>query len=199
MKLTPQLLKRLVRETVRENKMILTESIGQNYDALMNSLEFEDGEVSTFGIMSGQNPMKVASLTPEENEQKAVDLSAELDSRYGPDGHVPIGGMYGNPEKSNVIANPTQREMEELCEKFKQESYVWGDVSDEPPYRLMVVNYDSNGRAMGSSLYGGSMPTDVILKDDVMQGATDNYSELDGKKFGFPFFGMPEEDTDEEV
>ena len=61
----------------------------------------------------------------------------------------------------------------------------------------MKVEYDENGKALGSFLYPNSTEVDIILKDDIMSGADDNYSELEGKKFGFPFFGMPESSDDE--
>tara|TARA_Y100001973_G_C5202382_1_gene338846 strand:- start:2479 stop:3075 length:597 start_codon:yes stop_codon:yes gene_type:complete len=197
MKLTPKLLKRLIRETIRENSMLLSESIGKDYQSLMDSLEFKNNSLRTFGIMSGQNPMAQDTLSAEENEQKVAELNAALDSLFGPEGHVPIGGKYGNPEKSNVIEDPSQEDMEKLCEQFQQESYVWGNVAEEPPYKLMKVEYDENGKALGSFLYPDSTGVDIILKDDIMSGADDNYSELEGKKFGFPFFGMPESSDDE--
>ena len=194
MKLTPKLLKRLIKETIRENSMLLNEALGRDYYSLMESLEFS-GDTSAFGIMSAQNPMATANLSEEENERRAQELVMDLDGEQWD--YVPIGGKYGGvDEKSNVINNPSHEDMVRLCGKYQQESYVWGSVEDEPRYRLMEIVYDEEGNAIGSKLYTkwGAKPTDLLIKEDDdpnLKNAEDNYSELDGKKFVFPFFGMP--------
>ncbi len=193
MKLTSKLLKKLIRETIRENSMLLTEGLGSDYDSLMSSMEFQGGDTQTFGIMSAQNPMAQDTLTPQENARRTAELLEELSSE-GRD-FVAIDGKYGVDEKSVVINNPTHEDMWKHCGKYQQQSYVWGSDSDSPRYRLMEVEYDEAGEAVGSKLYTeyGAKPADEIVKDDNpnLQNATDNYSELDGRKFVFPFFGMP--------
>ena len=200
MKLTSEVLKKLIRETIRENSMILSEGLGREYDSLMESMDFVAGDTQTFGIMSAQNPMAQDSLSPEENARRNSELLEDLSSE-GKD-FVPIDGKYGVDEKSVVINNPSHEDMWKYCGKYQQQSYVWGSDSDSPRYRLMEVVYDQNGESVGSRLYTnfGCKPVDVIVKDDNpgLKSASDNYSELGGRKFVFPFFGMPKSSDEEE-
>jgi len=193
MKLTSELLKRLIKETIRENSMILTEGLGRDYESLMSSMDFQSGGTSTFGIMSAQNPMAQDTLSPQENARRTSELLSDL-SAEGMD-FVAIDGKYGIDEKSVVINNPTHEDMWKLCGKYKQQSYVWGSASDSPRYRLMEVIYNEEGESVGSKLYTdyGAKPADEIIKDDNpnLKDASDNYSELNGRRFVFPFFGAP--------
>jgi len=188
MKLTPRLLKRLIKETIRENRMILSEALGRDYDSLMSNLEGQSPETNSIGILSGQYPMAQAGLAPEEEDARAMQLNQRL-SEMGFE-NVPIDGKYGNEEKSNVVHNPSQEEMERLCEEFQQESYVHGEKQSEGTmvYELRKVIYNNEGEAIGSDMYPETQRVTTIIKDEELAGASDNYSAIGGKKFAFPFF-----------
>ena len=206
MKLTPNLLKKLIKETIRENSMLLTEAIGRNYEDLMENLKFKDGSgTQSFAIISGQYPMGLQDVPTEEparserltqEEGLAAQMQARLDE-LGLD-HVQIKGRYGNPELSHVINNPDEAAIKRLCEEFQQDAYVLGENSAEPKYKMMKMEYEStpgeDGRYVAtgnSNLYPNSVATNEIVELD--ENTSDYYSAIEDqngvlRKFTFPFF-----------
>ncbi len=185
MKLTSKLLKKLIIETIKENKMVLTEALGRDYDSLMDNMEGRNPETESVGIMSAQYPMAQSGLPQEEEDARAEKLNRVLSER-GMD-NLPIDGKYGNDEKSNVIHNPSMEQMEELCRQFEQESYVYGKKMEDGSmeYELRKLNYESDG----SGRYPGTVATTTVLKHEELKDEDDNYSAINGMRFGFPFFG----------
>ena len=184
MKLNKTILKRLIKETMVENSMILTEALSNSYSGLMSNLDGSDPSITSVGIMSGQYPMAQSNLTPQEEAERAVQLNMKLDE-LGMN-YVKIDGNYANtPEKSVVIENPTMQQMEMLCAEFEQESYVWGArEGDVLSYELRKVDHTAGT----SSMYPGSKKTTVVMKHKDLKNASTNYSELNGMRFGFELF-----------
>ena len=206
MKLTPSLLKKLIKETIRENSMLLAEAVGRNYEDLMKNLKFEEGSgTQSFAIISGQYPMGLQDVPEEEparSERLAQEkgLAAKMQARLDELGldHVQIKGRYGNPELSHVINNPDEQMIKDLCEEFQQDAYVLGEKSASPMYKMMKMEYEPNrsedGRfiATGNSiLYPNSQATDQIV--ELADNTSDYYSAIEDsngvlRKFTFPFF-----------
>ncbi len=184
MKLNRTTLKKLIREVRRKESMILAESLSATYDGLMKQLDGEDVGVNTIGVMSGQYPMAKSNLSPEEEDERAMQLNARL-AELGMNS-VKIDGNYENiPEKSNVIKNPSMEDMERLCVEFEQQSFVWGQRDGGVlVYELRVVNHESGG----SSMYPGSKKTSKVMRHEELEGAATNYSELNGLRFAFELF-----------
>jgi hypothetical protein len=117
MKLNEAVLKRLIRETIRENSMILSESLGGSYTELLEKLQGRDSSISSIGIMSGQYPMAQDTSSAEVEEQRAQELNQKL-NQLGME-YVKILGNYEDiPEKSVVIKNPSMQDMEALSLDF---------------------------------------------------------------------------------
>ncbi len=206
MKLTPNLLKKLIKETIRENSMLLTEAAGRNYEDLMKNLKFEDGSgTQSFAIISGQYPMGLQDVPKDEPARserlgQEQELAAKMNARLNDLqlDHVQIQGKYGNPELSHVIINPDEQRIKDLCEEFQQDAYVLGQVSAEPKYRMMKMEYEStpgeDGRYVAtgnSNLYPNSVATNEIVELD--ENTSDYYSAIEDqngvlRKFTFPFF-----------
>jgi len=206
MKLTPNLLKKLIKETIRENSMLLTEAVGRNYEDLMKNLKFEDGSgTQSFAIISGQYPMGLQDVPKDEPARSerlaqedglAAKMQAKLDELNLD--HVQIKGRYGNPELSHVINNPDEKMIKDLCEEFQQDAYVLGENSASPKYRMMKMEYEPNrsedGRFIAtgnSNLYPNSVATDEIV--ELADSTSDYYSAIEDsngtlRKFTFPFF-----------
>ena len=71
MKLTTQRLRSLIKQVIKENKMILTEEIVKmNYNAIIDILR-GNTDIKTVGIMSGQNPM-AQSMKGKKEQEKIV-------------------------------------------------------------------------------------------------------------------------------
>lgn len=190
MKLTRSRLKKLIIESIRENSMILSEMTEESgvYEDLMRKLEGHDGSVDTIGIMSGQNPMAKDDITPEEQQQRAQNLLADLQAMGM--SHLAIDGNYGNlPEKSVVIFNPSMGEMEEINRKYEQEAFVYGKktqgIDDQIViYEMRKIDYQGSGSFMAP----GSKRATRVMKHQELASAPTNYSEIDGKRFGFELY-----------
>lgn len=190
MKLTRNRLKKLILEVMHGESMILTEAEEESgvYEDLIRKLEGHDGSVNTIGIMSGQNPMAKDDISPEEQEQRAQSLLSDLQA-MGMD-HLAIDGNYGNlPEKSVVIFNPSMEEMENINRKYEQEAFVYGKKAqgiDEQIviYEMRNINYQGSG----SSMAPGSKRATRVMKHEELAAASTNYSEIDGKRFGFELY-----------
>ena len=116
MKLTKQLLRKLIKETIKENKMNLVEAkLNMNFNQVMDVLR-GNTNIKSVGIMSGQNPM-AQSTTPQRNTMLATNLNSKLDS-LGLDYKTVDGVFSGHPEKSVIIMNPSMRQMQELNAEF---------------------------------------------------------------------------------
>tara|TARA_B100001778_G_C18549621_1_gene612390 strand:+ start:223 stop:837 length:615 start_codon:yes stop_codon:yes gene_type:complete len=204
MKLTKQTLRSLIKEVVTEKKgksMLLSEQIGEaalgddqqpqqqerdSYDEIIDILEGKNSSVSTIGIMSGQNPRA---------QPTAPDVNARLDSELKQDlmgiglKFIAIGGMFGSPEDSVLILNPTRDQMHDLNRKYQQWGYVWGQ--DLPKFMMMQINYDSD---QGEMVDPNSVTATTVIKHEDAANATDYYSYdiKTGKKFIIPLYGSGE-------
>ena len=201
MKLTKQTLQSLIKEVVTErksNSMLLSESsinespensvVQENdpYDKLIEILEGNNASVSTIGIMSGQNP-RATKAPAEENARLDFLLKQDLMDiglRF-----LPIGGMFGSPEDSVLILNPTKRQMHDLNRKYQQWGYVWGQ--DLPKFVMMKIDYDQE---TGEMVDSDSVTATSIVKHEEAANATDYYSYdlTTGKKFIIPLYGSGE-------
>ncbi len=52
-------------------------------------------------------------------------------------------------------------------------------------YERRKLNYESDG----SGRYPGTVATTTVLKHEELKDEDDNYSAINGMRFGFPFFG----------
>ena len=190
MKLTRNRLKKLILEVMHRESMILTEMVEESdvYENLIRKLEGHDGSIDTIGIMSGQNPMAKDDISPQEQQQRAEKLLVDLQA-MGID-HLAIDGNYGNlPEKSVVIFNPSMEEMEKINKMYEQEAFVYGKktqgIDDQIViYEMRKIDYQGSGSFMAP----GSKRATRVMKHEELASAATNYSEIDGKRFGFELY-----------
>lgn len=83
--------------------------------------------VQTIGIISPVNPM--AKITSKEKNQKLVQKFKDLLKKTG-DYYFPVKGKYGITEPSFMIFNITKKDLEMKANIFKQESFIFGILSD---------------------------------------------------------------------
>jgi|TARA_R110002095_G_scaffold198626_1_gene178128 hypothetical protein len=198
MKLTRNTLENLIKQVVKENKkpsMILSEAhVDMDFKTFKSLLDdrSKKSQLQRIGIMTSENPRGV-----EASDQMNVGLmkgfAGELDSK-GLD-YVSIGGMYGNPENSYIIMNPTMLDMVALGKKYGQAVIIFAQkmrrITDaEAPavhYRFDYVQTEPDGYeepAYDPQEYYVKDSRDMVVKTD----ADDFYSELKGTKFSIPFF-----------
>lgn len=200
MKLTKEALRSLIQEVAKEkikNSMLLSEQIDEaqsdemsqerdSYDEIIDILEGRNSSVSTIGIMSGQNPMAkpappdVNARLDFELKQNLMDIGLKF---------IPIGGMFGGPEDSVLILNPTRDQMHDLNRKYQQWGYVWGQ--ELPKFMMMQINYEAE---TGEMVDPDSVTATSVIKHEDAANATDNYSYdlKTGKKFIIPLYGTGE-------
>jgi hypothetical protein len=195
-------LTKLIEEVITEGRkssvLLETPTVSEDrepkYNKLMGILE-GDSSIKTVGIMSGQNPMASAP-DPRFN----VYLDRKLKKRLEELGlkSMPIGGIFGGlTEKSRVILNVSEEQMDQLNREFRQWGFVYGrKITIKPGEHFMAftmyeIDYDNE---MGFRKAPGSKETGFVIKDLDLKGVDDNvsYDPTSGKKFGLELY--PDED-----
>jgi len=204
MKLTVKGLKRLIRETIRENKMNLVESKRVNFSEIMDVLR-GNTDVKTVGIMSGQNPM-AQQTDAEQNRKLDLKLKARLKEMQLE--AVEVKGVFsGHPEDSVIIFDPTRKQMDLLNAEFKQWGYVYGFKSGDHMHFSMKQMYtrelqsDPEMADLEKSFYdagklGSRVPSDSNYASEIHTdpanpkgaGRTDNITIIQGKPVVIPLY-----------
>ncbi len=197
-----EILKEMIKQVILENRQktilleepVIEEDRQPKYDKLMSILT-GNSDIQTVGIMSGQNPMATAP-DPRFN----VLLGKKLETRLNEKGFefMRIGGIFGGlKEKSVVIMNVSEDDMDMLNREFKQWGFVFGrriKIDDEKSFMAFTmyeIDYDND---MGYRKDPKSKETGFVIKDTELKGVDDNVSfdPTSGKKFGLELY--PEED-----
>tara|TARA_B100001094_G_scaffold72614_1_gene68885 strand:+ start:3426 stop:4031 length:606 start_codon:yes stop_codon:yes gene_type:complete len=196
-------LKEMIKQVILENRnktvLLETPTISEDkepkYDKLMGILQ-GDSDIRTVGIMSGQNPMATAP-DPRLN----VLLDRKLKIRLNELGlkSMAIGGIFsGLTEKSRVILNVSEDQMDQLNREFKQWGFVFGrriaikEGENFMAFTMYEVDYDND---MGYRKDPDSKETGFVIKDRDLKGVDDNvsYDPTSGKKFGLELYEEGEE------
>ena len=195
MKLTLGKLRNLIKEVVKENRMVITEEkielTFEQFKAMLDDKSSKGG-LQRLGIMSAENPRGMPS-SDDENVKLMQDFGQMIDKRNMQ--YVSIGGKYGNPENSYIIINPTMLDMVEFGKKYGQAAVIYAqkmrrsaDVDVDPIFfRFDYIQTEPDGDdkpAFHPQEYYVKESQDMIVKTD----ADDLYSELEGTKFKIPFF-----------
>jgi len=152
-------------------------------------LEGANPNVRSAGVMSGQNPM-VTQVSAEENRQRDEQLKQRLDELDL--AHDTVGGVFGGfPEDSVVIYNPTRQQMISLSEEFQQGYFAYGELIPEEEEGGLIMThemykYDETTGKYAVDPY--SKKARHVIRDEDLQGVTDNYSHVGGKKFNLPLY-----------
>ena len=197
------MLKEMIKQVIlegRRNSVLLESPVVQEnkqpkYEMLMDILEGST-DINTVGIMSGQNPMAQA-ISPEKNSE----LKTKLESRLKADGlsFVRIGGIFGgHAEKSVVILNPSEDQMEMLNREFQQWGFVYGRKipMNRDQYFMAFTMYEIDyDNTMGHRMAPGSKETGFVIKNTELEDVDDNVSvePTSGKKFGLELYEEGEE------
>ena len=208
MKLTLGKLRNLVKQVVKENKMLLTEAVVKmNYEQTMTALRGLDENVKTVAFMTANNPM--AKELPKK-QNRILNRRLERALRQKGLDVVKVGAIFdGNNEDSYMILNPSIDQLDELNRNFKQWGYVYGETTPEGMvFELRQINYPKikakddpelaalershfEAGDLGSMRDPSSVPTKQIHTDPSNpQGAgrSDNFSVIDGRKVVIPFY-----------
>ena len=195
MKLTLGKLRNLIKEVVKENRMVIAEEqIELTFDQFKEKLEDKQktGKLQRLGIMTAENPRGMPS-SDEENVELMQDFAKVLDQKGMQ--YLPIGGKYGNPENSYIIMNPTMLDMVEFGKKYGQAAVIYGQKmrrSTSTPADPIFFRFDYVQTEPDGDDEPPFPPEKYIVKDSqdmiVKTDADDLYSELDGTKFKIPFF-----------
>jgi len=191
-------IKQVIHENRKKSVLLETPSINEDrqpkYEKLLGILQ-GDSDIKTVGIMSGQNPMASAP-DPRFN----VLLDKKFKKRLEQLGlkSMAIGGIFsGLTEKSRVILNVSEEQMDQLNREFKQWGFVFGrKIAIKPGESFMAftmyeIDYDNE---IGYRKDPYSKETGFVIKDTDLKGVDDNISfdPTSGKKFGLELY--PKED-----
>lgn len=194
-----EMIKRVILENRRKTALIEQPSLNEykqpKYEMLMDILEGST-DINTVGIMSGQNPMATA-ISPEKN----AELKTRLESRLKEEGlsYIRIGGIFGgHAEKSVVILNTSEDQMELLNREFQQWGFVYGrriPMNREEyfmAFTMYEIDYDND---MGYKKAGGSKETGFVIKNNELEDVDNDVSiePTSGKKFGLELYEVDDE------
>ena len=196
MKITKELLSKLINEAIRNNSMLLSAAeVTLSLDDVMRMLNDDSprAELQRIGIMTAENPRGVASDS-QSNIEMLDDFKRTLDDK-GLD-YVLMGGKYGSPENSLLILNPNKLDVISFGKKYGQAAVIFGqrlrrNYREGQPsvyFRIDYYQTEPDGEeepAFGPQEYYLVDSRDMVVTDDTR---TDYYSEIGGKKFYIPFF-----------
>lgn len=97
------------------------------------------GKISTFAILTAQNPMGI-NISAEENNKRNKLFEEQL-KNLGIREYDKIVGSYGNKEDSYILYNLTYDDAKTLSAMFMQQSFFYGKTSDLSKYTS--VNKDT--------------------------------------------------------
>jgi len=141
--------------------------------------------IKTIAILTGENPYgkKASKQYNKEANERLEDIL--VSGRYG---YRKVKGSYGSLENSYIVNNISLDSAISLGEKFNQDSIVYGEVvggdNDEIYMTFKMVGTDPNKPDEYQNEIGN---TDVFVSRD---NAEDFYSEVGGRKFVLPFYGV---------
>lgn len=136
--------------------------------------------IKTIAIVTAENPMNVetpSDVNKSENTKLRNDLVA------GKHGFRQIQGSYGRLENPFLINNISREDAIALGRKYKQESIIFGEVKEEGDYIGMTFELIGTD-PQNTEVFGTK---DVFVSLD---NPEDYYSEIKGRKFIIPFYGI---------
>jgi hypothetical protein len=141
--------------------------------------------IKTIAILTGENPYGKKADKKYNKETNEKLESILISGRYG---FRKVKGSYGGLENSYIVNNISLDSAIALGEKFNQDSIVYGEVvggnDDEIYMTFKMVGTDPNKPDEYQNDIG---TTDVFVSRD---NAEDFYSEVGGRKFVLPFYGV---------
>lgn len=153
------------------------------YSRLMRIIKGLVPKVSTFGIISAENPGK--PLTVEENNKRIDEMKKVLkENQYG---YIQHKGVYRGEdlfpiENPFFVMNLSKTALTGLGQKFGQAAVIYGSVDHTKG--VVTVEWIEGGT---------TIQTRTTSYTDFE--ADDFYSAYKGRKFKFPFFDDSEEET----
>lgn len=154
------------------------------YPRLMQIMKGLVPKITTFGIMSVDNPQNTPLSEPENKKRRESFKRVLGHAQYG---YVQHSGNYNGFEKSFFVMNVRLSDMTNWCDAdhYDQESYIFGEVNSAKREVTFTLYYGTTPGAQRKVVLG--------LGEDV-----DNYySEYKGRKFIIPFFDDDYAPTDE--
>jgi Protein of unknown function (DUF3293) len=143
------------------------------YSRLMRIVKGLVPKVSTFGIISAENPMN-KTLSAEENNKLMSRMKTVLKSSHG--GFIQHKGHYGAFENPFFIMNIPKAELLHLGKMFDQETVIFGEVDQsEPSVTFELIE--------GFTVISTRKTVITNVNEDEQM-----YSEYKGRKFRIPFF-----------
>lgn len=175
--------------TISEEKLfgLISKVINESkYSSVANTLRGGIRKsIKTIAILTGENPFgQRADKKYNKDANKKLE-SILISGRYG---YRKVKGSYGSLENSYIVNNISLESAISLGEKFNQDSIVFGEVTggdkEDIYMTFKMVGTDPNKPDEYKSDLG---TTDVFVSRN---NAEDFYSEVGGKKFVLPFYGV---------
>lgn len=153
-----------------------TKHFAAGYSRLMRIIKGLVPKVSTFGIISAENPG--VKLSAEDNNRLMEKMKGHL--KNGNFGYIQHKGVYGgNIENPFFVMNIPVNELTKLGTAYNQEAVIFGSV-------------DHGKGTVTMEWIEGSTVVDTKTISLSNFEDTDNFSSYKGRKFKIPFFSDAE-------
>lgn len=169
--------RRLTVEQLEEKKKKTPDDYSPAFKKMLDNLRGANPKVRTVAFLTAQNPggQTVSAL---ENTELLASLADDLSTMSGVKA-VRIEGNYGYPEESFVIFNISHKGVLKLSEKYKQESYIFGESNGSAiTYHLRPTKEPTASWGSGTEVFGEYDPEGEETVD-----WSEFYSEYEGVKF----------------
>ena len=198
MKLTKEVLKKLIREVAEEKRkesMLLHEGSGRprklgKFKRVMQIIGPSENSFKGFGVMSAENPM--GQQSSQFDNQRRMDQLKKAIKDQGKSFEEVKGKFFNNDENSLVIPDIDIKTMASLSshKDWPQHSFIFGRKSTigddiEVDYYMVELRYDDSYDMVGWEI---TNQRTSFFKNADIQKRTDMFSQAGGKKFYIPFF-----------
>lgn len=195
----------LNEELNRIKKMmnLLTENEGNiteaGFSRVAQTLRGIVPNVKTIAIITAENPQGneyPSHINKKRNEELKKDIAGGNTGfgeylRSGFYGYRQIKGKYGNLENPFIINNISREEALRLGEKYDQETIIFGQVRKQDESNDVEMFFEMiNATGVEKNQTVGTQKVFITLDKEGESEPRDFYSEVKGRKFIIPFYGI---------
>lgn len=135
--------------------------------------------IDKLGILTAANP-NAKKISNKKNDARMQNMATVLrNNNFGP---ILVDGQYGHSEPSFIVPHLSRQAAIDLGKDFDQESVIYGEKFVKPDGKSSMkfeLISCSDQKVISTRC--------LSLSNDV-QGQTDNFSQVKGRKFVIPFF-----------
>ncbi len=179
-----------------ENENEITEA---GFSKVAQTLRGIVPKIKTIAIITAENPQGKeypSNINKQRNNELKKDIAGG-NTRFGGYlrsgfyGYRQIKGRYGNLENPFIINNISREEAVKLGEKYDQDTIIFAEVRQQPEGEDVEMFFEmikTTGEEKNQTI--GTQRVFITLGKEGESEPQDFYSEVKGRKFIIPFYGI---------